>query len=202
MSTFALPIVSSSKALQTFPFTLPRPGPNPVRQDAPHPHQIALDPSGQFIVSPDLGSDVVRVFSIDQASGLLTQCPDYTAPPGSGPRHVAFWVPPTASAKANIKRGGHHQVQVPAPCAESTAVNGTVMYLVSELANNITALTVDYTPDGCLSFTKTQTSWTFAGTPPPGSAVAEVRVNVSFPRSSLLLWGSVLPIVSIKKLRS
>ena len=165
--------MSSSKALQAFPFSLPHPGPNPVRQAIPHPHQVALDPSGQFILNPDLGADVVRVFAINQTSGILTQCPSLNATAGSGPRHVAFQVPSTAT-------GGLRRRNVPpSQCLESTAVNGTIMYLASELANNLTAFNVDYTTNGCLAFTKKQTGYTFAGTPPPGSAVAEVRVLVS-----------------------
>ena len=70
--------------------------------------------------------------------------------------------------------------QVTASGTGSGSGNGTVMYLVSELANNVTALDVTYTSDGCLSLQATQTGWTYADTPPPGSTIAEVRVSVRF----------------------
>lgn len=50
--------------LQNFPFTLTAPGTNPARQEAPHPHEALVDPTDSFIVVPDLGADLIRVFSI------------------------------------------------------------------------------------------------------------------------------------------
>ena len=88
ISTYALPLKSDSKALQTFQFK----GSNvKASQAAAHPHQILRDPTNNFLVSPDLGADAVHVFKIDNASGKLTQCPDVKLAPGSGPRHVAWY---------------------------------------------------------------------------------------------------------------
>lgn len=76
--------------MQEFVFTLAQPGPNPSRQDAPHVHEVVLDPTGKFVLAPDLGADLVRVYSIDAVAGTLTECPALVAAPGSGPRHAAF----------------------------------------------------------------------------------------------------------------
>lgn len=51
--------------VQDLTYTLAEPGPNPTRQDAPHPHEALLDPTGKYILVPDLGADLVRIFSYD-----------------------------------------------------------------------------------------------------------------------------------------
>ena len=68
------------------------PGPNKVDQTASHPHQVAYDPHGRFLVVPDKGLDRVFTFSFDPAQGVLAAAdPGFvTVPPGAGPRHVAF----------------------------------------------------------------------------------------------------------------
>jgi len=74
---------------------------NPERQDAPHAHQVALAPGGRSIFVPDLGSDKVRIFTIENdraakanSSNTLSESayPLRTAP-GAGPRHVTFYKP-------------------------------------------------------------------------------------------------------------
>jgi len=67
-------------------------GPNPARQEAPHPHSINVDPkNGRYVYVPDLGLDTVFAFEI--ASGLIRNI-SFTDTarlnPGSGPRHMAF----------------------------------------------------------------------------------------------------------------
>jgi len=69
-------------------------GPNPNRQEAPHPHSINMDPksNGSFVFVPDLGLDTVFSFQI-APGGILTNT-TYTSTtklyPGAGPRHMAF----------------------------------------------------------------------------------------------------------------
>lgn len=89
ISTFKLPISSSSTAQQTFVLTMSRVGAVPARQDAPHPHETIVDPTGAFILAPDLGADLIRIYSIG-SSGNLTACTSYVENPGTGPRHGAF----------------------------------------------------------------------------------------------------------------
>jgi 6-phosphogluconolactonase len=66
------------------------PGPHRVRQASSHPHEIVFDPSGRFVVVPDLGLDRVFVFRFDPSSGLLTEASSLNGRPTSGPRHAAF----------------------------------------------------------------------------------------------------------------
>lgn len=66
-------------------------GPSP-RQKSPHPHGVTLDPSGRFLLAPDLGADRIFVYRIGAKTRALSpaQPPYATAPAGSGPRHLVF----------------------------------------------------------------------------------------------------------------
>ncbi len=67
-------------------------GPNLQRQQAPHAHFLAADPSDTFALGCDLGTDQVRVFRLGPDD--LNLDPDQPShgntPPGSGPRHLVF----------------------------------------------------------------------------------------------------------------
>ena len=88
-------------------------GPNQGRQQKPHAHGIYLDAAERFAFSPDLGADRVFSYRFDAAKGTLE--PHAAAPiePGSGPRHLAF-----------------HP-------------SGRFAYVITELANTITAFGYD-----------------------------------------------------------
>jgi len=91
VTTYKLPLTSSSSVQQTFTFTMSGKGAIPSRQDAPHPHQTIQDPTGRYILVPDLGADLIRIYSIGTA-GTITSCTNYVEVPGTGPRHGAFSV--------------------------------------------------------------------------------------------------------------
>ncbi|MGN6544864.1 MAG: lactonase family protein [Aureliella sp.] len=65
---------------------------DPQRQEGPHAHCIMADPSNRYACAVDLGLDQVLVYALDVATGTMTPKPEgnYHAPPGSGPRHIAF----------------------------------------------------------------------------------------------------------------
>ncbi|MEU1202743.1 lactonase family protein [Streptomyces sp. NPDC005813] len=65
-------------------------GPHRTRQSAPHAHQVLPDPSGRWVLSVDLGTDKVSVFSLDTQAGTLTLNAETSLRPGTGPRHLAF----------------------------------------------------------------------------------------------------------------
>jgi len=142
------------EALQTFIFNLTTPGPNPDRQEAPHPHEVILDPTGTFIVVPDLGADLLRIFSIDPKTSLLTESIPFHVPAGSGPRHGTFLK--TESGKM-------------------------FFFLISELANTIASYEVEYYGHG-LNFTNVFSSGIYGNrTIPDGAAAAEAILSVSPP---------------------
>lgn len=66
-------------------------GPTP-RQKGPHAHGVTVDPSGRYLLVPDLGADKVFIYRIDAATRQLSPSePAYESlPPGSGPRHLVF----------------------------------------------------------------------------------------------------------------
>lgn len=161
-SSFGTFSVSDAKALALLhndTYTLASPGPVPDRQEAPHLHDAVLDPTKKFIVVPDLGSDLVRVYKIGPSPGTVTPVAPVKAIAGSGPRHAAF------------------AVQGP----------NTYLYTVNELSNTITGYAVSYkgeTPE----FTQILDVSTHGpgGSVPKGTKSAEIVVSVSslYSRSS------------------
>nr|OQO18177.1 hypothetical protein B0A51_14124 [Rachicladosporium sp. CCFEE 5018] len=166
ISTYKLPLTSSSTALQKIKFTQSKSGPVSSRQNAPHPHSAITGPMGNYLVVPDLGADLLRIFSINTTTGNLTTCPTASANAGDGPRHGAWWAPSASS------------------------LTGLRLYTVNELSNTVTAWTASYPNNSCLTLTKTQTLSTYpSGQAPPNSAqatnglpakAAEVHVSGNF----------------------
>ncbi|KAI9765214.1 MAG: hypothetical protein M1840_007706 [Geoglossum simile] len=123
--------------LQSFPaikFDFGAPGPNPSRQEAPHPHQIIVDPTGDYVLVPDLGSDLVHVFNVDKTTLQLSARDPLQVEGGSGPRHGVF------------------------------GKDGSFFYLVAELANSVMVYKATALPDGAgMKFDFVQKTDTFAG---------------------------------------
>jgi 6-phosphogluconolactonase (cycloisomerase 2 family) len=160
LSTFALGQKGAGTFTpeQTFPFTLRKPGPNPARQDAPHPHEAISDPTGQYILVPDLGADLVRIFSFAEGTNRLTTHTPLSVTPGSGPRHAAFYNPYGIA------------------CANCTSY----LFVVTELGNTVTSYAVTYPAKGGLSFKQVYRSSTYGPLPlPEGNAAAEIALSVN-----------------------
>ncbi|KAF1969870.1 3-carboxy-cis,cis-mucoante lactonizing enzyme [Bimuria novae-zelandiae CBS 107.79] len=159
LTTYKLPLSGSTKPLSTLKFTLAQKGPN-SRQDVAHPHEALLDPTGKFMLVPDLGADLIRIFSIDANSGTLTSCGSGKADPGDGPRHGQFfWTKPDST-----------QPQI--------------LYTLNELGNSVSSWNITYPSGagGCISLTKLQTLSTYApGTKGgPTTKAAELRTFGNF----------------------
>jgi 6-phosphogluconolactonase (cycloisomerase 2 family) len=69
-----------------------QPGPHPTRQTSSHPHHNPFDPSGRFLLVPDLGLDKIFAFRLDTEQGKLVPAdmPEVATQAGAGPRHVDF----------------------------------------------------------------------------------------------------------------
>jgi 6-phosphogluconolactonase (cycloisomerase 2 family) len=65
-------------------------GPNKQRQEAPHPHCVEFDRTGNYLATADLGIDKVQIFRLDSGAGKLVLVSDASVAPGAGPRHAAF----------------------------------------------------------------------------------------------------------------
>ena len=65
---------------------------NPERQEGPHPHSANIDPTGRYVLVPDLGIDRIVKYRLDAESATLTPAdePSADVAPGAGPRHLAF----------------------------------------------------------------------------------------------------------------
>jgi 6-phosphogluconolactonase len=65
---------------------------DPLKQTAPHPHALVLDPAERYAFAPDLGTDRIAVYDFDRATGRLE--PDASrsiqTTAGCGPRHLRF----------------------------------------------------------------------------------------------------------------
>jgi len=61
-------------------------GPNPEMQATAHPHSVAFHPSGNLVVSTDLGADRISLFSFE--SRRLRRIQQIETPPGSGPAEL------------------------------------------------------------------------------------------------------------------
>lgn len=140
ITTYKLPITSSTKPIQTLEFTQNGPGPRPDRQDRPHPHAGFTDPTGAFMIVPDLGADLTRVFRINKDTGVLTSCANVASLPGDGPRHGLF------------RKAG----------------DALKYYSLNEVSSSVGVYDVAYTND-CLSLTLTQTVSTYGPDVKPGS---------------------------------
>lgn len=139
-------------------------GPNKQRQDVPHPHHAFVDPTGEYLVVTDLGADLIRINKIDKTTGKLTECPPGKPPPGTGPRHGAFWSP--VGATSRVRRGAE----------------GSVLFVANELANTVSSWIVTYPAGGCLTLAQKQSLTPYQGnsTAPRGTKVGEIKVKGNF----------------------
>jgi 6-phosphogluconolactonase (cycloisomerase 2 family) len=141
------------KAMQVFQYQLKAPGTIPSRQDKPHEHEVILDPTGSFIVVPDLGADLLRIFAINKATSMLSESSTYAVIPGTGPRHGTFL---------------------------KTETGATYLFIIAELANTIASYSVEYTGTG-LELTQVFLSGAYGINVaiPAGAGAAEAILSVS-----------------------
>jgi 3-carboxymuconate cyclase len=148
------------------------------QQRVPRPHQALLDPTGEFIVLPDLGSDRLRVLRVDKQALQVTdtvstvlsssvsrtwqisdsmcvtlQGKDLVFKRGSGPRHAVFF-----------KSG-----------------TNTFLYIITELSNRLLGYKVSYENDKTLEFTSIQDLSTHGGQEalPDHYKGSEILISVS-----------------------
>lgn len=140
-------------------YELPEPGPVPDRQDAPHLHDAVLDPTGRFIIVPDLGADTLHVYSIVPGTIKWVELEPVKAVPGNGPRHGVFAV---------------------------TGDHSTFFYVANELSNTITGYKVEYEDEdgeetAAPVFTQLFDISTHGegGHVPNGTKAAELEISVS-----------------------
>ena len=146
------PATATTTLMQNISFSMNHTGPNADRQAKPHPHQVLVDPTNKYLVVPDLGADLLRIYYIDPSTLQISERPSIPVTPGSGPRHGRFL----------------------------TTKNATMYYLVTELGNTLTGYQTTYLPaNGGLGFTPIMNSTTYGpanGTTFAGNAASEIYV--------------------------
>lgn len=90
-SVSALPIAADG-SLGAADAVLQHEGSGPVvdRQRGPHAHQVLVAPGGRWATAVDLGTDSVRIYALDPATGAPRPHGETALKPGTGPRHLAF----------------------------------------------------------------------------------------------------------------
>ncbi|UJH68500.1 lactonase family protein [Allomuricauda sp. SCSIO 65647] len=63
---------------------------NKVRQEAPHPHQIAIHPNQKDIFVCDLGIDTIKTYRFEGDMLMADASKDTKVSSGGGPRHMVF----------------------------------------------------------------------------------------------------------------
>lgn len=81
------------------------------------PDRSYVDPTGDYLLAADLGSDVLRVARI--SSGTLEDLPAISLPPGNGPRHLLI-VPPNERSSR------------------------TLVYLIEEISSTVAVFELEY----------------------------------------------------------
>lgn len=128
-------------------------GPIPSRQEAAHLHHVIIDPTGKYVITPDLGGDVCRVWSFDKDKlAPIAEVGALKAPAGSGPRHGFF----------KVMKSGE-----------------TFFIFNGELDQKVYSYRVTYTRMG-LSFTKVFEITSLNAKFPPNTApISEIAMSVS-----------------------
>jgi 6-phosphogluconolactonase len=142
-------------------------GPNPKRQDKPHPHSINLDPSGKLALVCDLGLDEVKLYEFDPAAGMLTTAQPAVRFDPARRRAAAYRLSSEQQVPLREQRDGHvrHGVRMagrredkeiqtistltpPANrrrhhLADRSAPTGKFLYVANRGENDITSFSID-----------------------------------------------------------
>ena len=128
-------------------------GPKPQQADGSHVHHSVLDPTGKYVIFPDLGLDLTHVFCVDATTGKLVAHAGLKAPAGYGPRHAAFW-------KSGSK---------------------TYLFVIHELVSKVISYEVTYVRSGGLTFKQVDEKSTYGPSADPAvtqyGAAAEISVS-------------------------
>ncbi|MFP3467302.1 lactonase family protein [Leifsonia sp. SIMBA_070] len=125
-------------------------GPEPRRQDAPHVHQLSIDPVTGDVVVVDLGLGEVQWYALSEEGGLTLR-PEATVVLGSaGPRHLAFHPDGAHAVLVNeldssidvLRREGERFVRVQSTrtrADDATGDNGPAAVCITESGTTVLA---------------------------------------------------------------
>lgn len=146
--------------IQTFLYPPPVPvGPDPA-QNVSHCHDVVVDFTGQYLVVPDLGYDLLRVYNFDADTNELTEISTVPTAHGTGPRHGLFWSPDPKWVESRS-----------APL---------YFYALGERNGTITSWSVTYPDEGGLHFEELQVINSYPGPTNINVHPAEIELSVRF----------------------
>ncbi len=123
-------------------------GPVEGRQDSPHVHSALFEPGGKRIFVADLGTDQVKVYTIDKATFTLkpNKYPEIKMAPGSGPRHMA--IHPNGKLLFVANEIGSSVTVVQLMKNGSFKISETVSTLPADYSKSNTCADIHLSPDG------------------------------------------------------
>ncbi len=167
-------------------------GPDPKRQTKPYAHSIYPDPENKFVYACDLGTDSIWIYQFDPDKGTLTPAtpPVVKAPPGSGPRHLAFSPDDKYVFVANEMGHSVTSYSRNATTGELTTI-GTISALTPDVPDEgVTTAEIVCHPSGKWVFVSNRGCDTLSvlavGDDGKLSFVQEISAGVKFPRSFAL----------------
>lgn len=133
------------------------PGPDPA-QNVSHCHDVVVDFTGSYLVVPDLGHDLLRVYTFDPDTNKLTEISTVPTARGAGPRHGLFWSPD--------------------PNWLENRSAPLYFYALAELDGTITSWRVSYPKEGGLDFEEVEIINSYPGPTNPNVVPAEIELSV------------------------
>lgn len=144
--------------VQTLLYPPPEPvGPDPA-QNVSHCHDVVVDFTGTYLVVPDLGHDLLRVYTFDADTNNLTESSTVPTARGAGPRHGLFWSPDSNWLENRS-----------APL---------YFYALAELDGTITSWRVTYPEEGGLRFEEIEVINSYPGPTNTNVIPAEIELSV------------------------
>lgn len=119
---------------------------------------MVVDFTGTYLVVPDLGHDLLRVYTFDANTNNLTEISTVPTARGAGPRHGLFWSPD--------------------PNWLENRSAPLYFYALAELDGTITSWRVTYPEEGGLHFEKTEVINSYPGPTNTNVVPAEIELSV------------------------
>lgn len=144
--------------IQTLLYPPPNPvGPDPA-QNVSHCHDVVTDFTGAYLVVPDLGYDLLRVYTFDANTNNLTEISTVSTARGAGPRHGLFWSPD--------------------PNWLENRSAPLYFYALAELDGTVTSWRVTYPEEGGLHFEEVEVINSYPGPTNTNVVPAEIELSV------------------------
>ncbi|KAE8351311.1 Lactonase, 7-bladed beta-propeller-domain-containing protein [Aspergillus coremiiformis] len=174
ISVYKVPFTNNETAKPVQVVNFPKLANATDKEGVSKPHQVFLDPTSKFLLSPDLGLNKVHVFKIDQDSGNLDICENSAIhfAPGSGPRYGVFVKTNLGQHKRQI-RGLHREWQT------KRQGDSSFLYTVNERNGRLCKFSVSYPNNACPVFTEVDCFVPYPGEKLPNENATLAQVHAA-----------------------